>query len=230
MALGPLFPDKLCLGLEIRDRVVQYVGDRVQALRHDLPEPNRPKFEDDEDKDKDEPPAKKRKAAAAAAETPAPVDPSSAPSSEAQTTSDEKKQTQHSYDNISVVKTNIMKYAVNYFYKGQLEKMFFCFPDPHFKRSNHRRRVINENFLAVYAYLLKPGGILYTISDVKELHEWMAKHASEHPLFEPLTPEEMAADPCVQAMTYSTEEGKKVARNGGSKYPAVFRRKPDPQP
>lgn len=26
--------------------------------------------------------------------------------------------------------------------KHQLEKMFFCFPDPHFKAKNHRRRII----------------------------------------------------------------------------------------
>ncbi len=26
--------------------------------------------------------------------------------------------------------------------RHQLEKMFFCFPDPHFKAKNHRRRII----------------------------------------------------------------------------------------
>jgi tRNA (guanine-N7-)-methyltransferase len=33
------------------------------------------------------------------------------------------------------------------------------------------------------------------------------------------------SDPCVKAMTEETEEGKKVARGGGKKYVAVFRRK-----
>ena len=43
---------------------------------------------------------------------------------------------QHSgqYTNISVVRTNSMKYMVNCFHKGQLHKMFFLFPDPHFKK------------------------------------------------------------------------------------------------
>jgi hypothetical protein len=36
-----------------------------------------------------------------------------------------------------------------------------------------------------------------------------------------------ASDPCVKAMTEETEEGKKVARGGGKKYFAVFRRKAD---
>lgn len=33
------------------------------------------------------------------------------------------------YDNISVVRTNSMKYIPNYFGKAQLSKMFFLFPD-----------------------------------------------------------------------------------------------------
>jgi tRNA (guanine-N7-)-methyltransferase len=46
------------------------------------------------------------------------------------------------YGNITVLRTNAMKYLPNYFEKGQLEKMFFLFPDPHFKEKNHRRRII----------------------------------------------------------------------------------------
>ncbi|RHZ20150.1 hypothetical protein DYB37_004415 [Aphanomyces astaci] len=36
-----------------------------------------------------------------------------------------------------------------------------------------------------------------------------------------------SADPCVAAMTEETEEGKKVARSGGNKYIAVYRRVSD---
>ena len=39
--------------------------------------------------------------------------------------------------------TNAMKYLANFIRKGQLSKMFFCFPDPHFKEKNHRRRIIS---------------------------------------------------------------------------------------
>ena len=44
--------------------------------------------------------------------------------------------------NISVVRTNAMKVILNYFRKGQIERMFFCFADPHFKKYTHRRRII----------------------------------------------------------------------------------------
>ncbi len=46
------------------------------------------------------------------------------------------------YNNISVLRSNVMKYASNYFRKGQLEKMFILFADPHFKRAKYRLRVI----------------------------------------------------------------------------------------
>ena len=41
----------------------------------------------------------------------------------------------------------------------------------------------SPTLLAEYAYVLREGGLVYTISDVKNLHEWMVKHLSEHPLF-----------------------------------------------
>uniref|UniRef100_K3WL42 tRNA (guanine-N(7)-)-methyltransferase n=1 Tax=Globisporangium ultimum (strain ATCC 200006 / CBS 805.95 / DAOM BR144) TaxID=431595 RepID=K3WL42_GLOUD len=131
------------------------------------------------------------------------------------------------YQNISALRTNAMRYLPHYFTKGQLTKLFFCFPDPQFKQRNHRRRIVNTNLLAEYAYLLAPGGILYTITDVEELHNWHVEKCTAHPCFTRIPDEELSADPCVKAMTEETEEGKKVARGGGKKYVAVFRRKAD---
>lgn len=128
------------------------------------------------------------------------------------------------YQNVSVMRINIMKQAPNVFRKGQLEMMFFLFPDPHFKKANHRRRVINPSFLAIYAYILRVGGLLYTITDVEELHDWMVKHLSEHPLFERAPEQESQDDPVIDAIHNSSEEGQKVSRHSGRKFPAVFRR------
>lgn len=133
-------------------------------------------------------------------------------------------QTPGSYGNVAVMQTNAMKYLPNYFRKGQLSKMFFLFPDPHVKKSKNKWRIINPTLLSVYAYVLRPGGRLYTITDVSDLHEWMTKHLDAHPLFRRLTEEEMAADVCVEQIHITTEEGKKVARNGGDKFPAVYER------
>ena len=81
------------------------------------------------------------------------------------------------YQNIACIRTNAMKYLPNYFKKGQvcselfsrhpnctyslffnlnfqLKKMFFLYPDPHFKKSKHKWRIINSMLLAEYAYVL----------------------------------------------------------------------------
>jgi tRNA (guanine-N7-)-methyltransferase len=68
------------------------------------------------------------------------------------------------YENASCIRTNCMRYMANYFAKGQLEKIFICFPDPHFKVKNFRRRIVSHILLSEYAYFLQPGGKLYTVT------------------------------------------------------------------
>lgn len=164
--LSTLFPDTLMIGMELRDKVTEYVKERILALRASNP---------------------------------------------------------GQFENISVVRTNSMKYLPNYFEKGQLSKMFFLFPDPHFKEKNHRRRVISLQLLDEYAYALEVGGIIYTITDVEELGDWMRSCLEDHPLFRAVPEDELEADPVVELLACATEEGQKVARNGGQTFRAVFR-------
>ncbi|CCH45807.1 hypothetical protein BN7_5393 [Wickerhamomyces ciferrii] len=131
------------------------------------------------------------------------------------------------FQNINVLRGNAMKFLPNFFQKSQLEKMFFCFPDPHFKQRKHKARIITNTLLSEYAYVLKEGGIIYTITDVKDLHDWMVKHLDEHPLFERLDENFEKNDECVKIMFNSTEEGKKVERNKGDKFFKCYKRLPD---
>lgn len=125
-------------------------------------------------------------------------------------------------------------------------------------------------------------GLVYTITDVLELHHWMCTHFEGHPLFERVPLEELVSrgprgnykdagpfqsasvffeprseprgwdgsprvgesekvgkdllkhsffqseDPIIGHLGTSTEEGKKVLRNGGKNFPAIFRRIQDP--
>ncbi|KAM4583037.1 tRNA (guanine-N(7)-)-methyltransferase [Fundulus diaphanus] len=129
-----------------------------------------------------------------------------------------------SYQNIACLRSNAMKYLPNFFFKGQLSKMFFLFPDPHFKKTKHKWRIVSPTLLAEYAYTLRIGGLVYTITDVEEVHLWMVKHFTEHPLFVRVPEEELADDVIIGRLGSCTEEGKKVQRNGGKTYLAVFRR------
>lgn len=131
------------------------------------------------------------------------------------------------YQNIACIRANAMKYLPNFFEKGQLTKMFFLFPDPHFKKTKHKWRIISTTLLAEYAYVLREGGIVYTMTDVKELHEWMVQHFEEFPLFERMDEAQLKDDVVVNKLYNSTEEGQKVTRNLGDKFLAVFRRVPD---
>ena len=173
VSLSPLFPDTLMLGMEIRVKVLDYVLDRIRALRE-----------------------------------------------------------QHAgqYANISCLRTNAMKYLPTYFDKGQLTKMFFLYPDPHFKKAKHKWRIINKQLLAEYAYLLRVDGLVYTCTDVLDLHQWMCSCFEQFPLFQRIGDDDplMTSDPCIEHVRGSTEEGKKVERNKGDKYLAIFRRIEDP--
>jgi len=139
------------------------------------------------------------------------------------------------YQNISALRTNTMKFLPNYFRQGQLSKIFLCFPDPHFKQRKHKARIISAQLNAEYAFVLRPSGFLYTITDVEELHQWMVKHFEGQEagdvaeLWDRVSQDELDQDPCVKIMSEETEEGKKVTRNNGKKFVAVWRRKADPE-
>lgn len=159
------------------------------------------------------------------------------------------------YQNVAALRANTMKFLPNFFAKHQLSKIFICFPDPHFKARKHKARIISETLNAEYAYVLRPGGLLYTITDVEEYHYWTLDHFHQVPehdagkrdandklaeddrgdgagikdLWERVSDEELQQDACIQLMKDATEEGQKVSRNNGKKFVAVFRRKPDPE-
>lgn len=101
-----------------------------------------------------------------------------------------KRNKENNCNNIAVLRTNSMWHLTNYFWANDLEKIFICFPDPHFKTQNHRWRIINFGFLSEYAYVLKNWGRLYCITDVKELHEWHLLHLNGHSMFRKISDEE----------------------------------------
>lgn len=133
------------------------------------------------------------------------------------------------YTNISCLRANTMKFLPNFFRRAQLAAIFLCFPDPHFKARKHKARIVSAGLVSEYAFVLRPGGKVYTITDVADLHAWMVEHLEAHASFERVGEAEVEGDECVEVMRRETEEGKKVERNGGSKFVAVFRRLEDPE-
>lgn len=136
------------------------------------------------------------------------------------------------YENASVIRANAMKFLPNFFEKSQLKKIFFLFPDPHFKARKHKARIISQTLLSEYAYVLAPNAMLFQITDVPDLFSWMQMHLEKHPLFERVTDDNLSEEDkaTLECVKGETEEGKKVARNGGGKQWATWRRIPDPEP
>ncbi|KAJ1726437.1 tRNA (guanine-N(7)-)-methyltransferase (tRNA(m7G46)-methyltransferase) [Coemansia biformis] len=222
VALAPLYPNTLMVGMEIRTKVVNYLQKRIEALRglqHGLLQRQNGGDTSVEWVDV------RAKLRQEIADLAAPHDPS-AP--ELHDNGETERLAPGHYENIASMRINCQKYLPNFFEKGQLSKIFILFADPHFKRRKHKARIVSATMLAEYAYILRPGGVLYTITDVKDLYDWNVRHLDAFPLFERIADAELETDPAVPCVVNSTEEGKKVARNKGSKYLACYRRIEDP--
>ena len=157
----------MAFGLEIRDKVTNYVGERIKGLRLNT---------------------------------------------------DNKE-----FNNISVMRANTMKLLLNFFYKGQLDKLFFCFSDPHFKTTNHRKRIIIQYLLNEYSYLLKKGGRLYIITDVEELYIWERSMLNQNKCFKEMSKEDVEKDEFTAFMK-NTNEARKVIKNGGKMFYSIYER------
>ncbi|KAJ5454324.1 tRNA (guanine-N(7)-)-methyltransferase [Penicillium daleae] len=210
VGLAPLLPDTLMVGMEIRVSVLDYVRSRVSALRLKQ--------------------QVLKKTAAEKSTNQTPSETPTVPEDEDDEVGSTTTIVPGNYENITGIRANTMKFLPNFFGHHQLSKIFVCFPDPHFKARKHKARIVSESLNAEYAYVLKPGGLMYTITDVEEYHHWGDEPTEGiRDLWELLSEEELDADPCVQVMKFETEESKKVTRNNGNKYVAVFRRKADPE-
>merc|ERR1712087_212076 len=188
IALARTFPDKVCLGIEIRPKIVEYVQKRVLALRTEA----------------------RREVERMQAD----VDVAGACGLAA-------------YENAWAIHNNAMRFMPNFFVKEQLSKLFFCFPDPHFKRKNHRKRIISAPLVAEFAYCLRKQGVIYIITDVSELMEWMVRYLTESTLFERLSRSSLKSDPVVPLLI-ATDEGLKVQRFNGNMFIAAFAKRDNP--
>ncbi|KAI9735239.1 MAG: tRNA (guanine-N(7)-)-methyltransferase (tRNA(m7G46)-methyltransferase) [Cirrosporium novae-zelandiae] len=240
LPLSTLFPHRLILGLELRSQVVEYAWTRILALRGGGQIQDSPETPQKEPQEQSQLPAQPQ------LEPPAQIQEDlilPSPSSSML------------YTNIAALRTNAMKYLPNFIHRGTLTHIFICFPDPHFKARKHKARIVTNTLCSEYAYLLRPGGMACTITDVEELGGWMADKFRKHPLFEKVEEREYDGDggdegegkenspaqgddknnddgmkvrECVDMMRTATEESKKVTRNGGKMFVSLWRRKQDP--
>lgn len=125
-------------------------------------------------------------------------------------------------ENVAVQWGNTMRNLMRYIQPHSIDKIFILFPDPQFKKRKLKWRIISPQLMDEYAFILKETGKLYLVTDVKTYFDYAVPIIEQHPLFTRV--ENPESDPSLDVAMNATEESKKVTRNGGSKYAAVFTR------
>ncbi|KAE8302970.1 putative tRNA methyltransferase subunit [Giardia duodenalis] len=97
-------------------------------------------------------------------------------------------------ENAAIIRCNIMKHLPRLLARQSVRYLTVMFPDPQFKASHARRRVISPQLLSEYAYYLKSGGFLFVCSDLQDLYLYMCSTIAGHPFFCELQHEEGADD------------------------------------
>jgi tRNA (guanine-N7-)-methyltransferase len=66
---------------------------------------------------------------------------------------------------------------------SSLDGVHLFFPDPWPKTRHHKRRIVNENFIALVASKLKTGGSIHMATDWAPYASWMKERFDRSPLF-----------------------------------------------
>ena len=66
---------------------------------------------------------------------------------------------------------------------SSLDGVHLFFPDPWPKTRHHKRRIVNENFIALVASKLKPGGSIHMATDWAPYAAWMKERFDQSSLF-----------------------------------------------
>ncbi|MEM9468833.1 MAG: tRNA (guanosine(46)-N7)-methyltransferase TrmB [Pseudomonadota bacterium] len=69
------------------------------------------------------------------------------------------------------------------FKSHSIDQIMVLNPDPWHKKRHHKRRIIQQENLDIFARILKTGGKLVMTTDVRDLIEWMVTESSNHPAF-----------------------------------------------
>ena len=102
-------------------------------------------------------------------------------------------------------------------YPGPICFVAVQFPDPHFKRKHHKRRVVNEAFIKMVATILPKGSHFFVQSDVEEAAAQMRDRIDAFPTYFERVGEYTPRDPVLNVDRVRTGEGEEYWTRDGKR-------------
>lgn len=123
-------------------------------------------------------------------------------------------------NNVSCIKTNALFFLPNIFKEKSLEKIFILFPDPQFKKKKKKARIISEDLIFLYHFLLEKNGKIYFSTDVKEYFDYVMDIFNKNDFFEKIDDE---VD-FYKEITEGTDESDRAGKKTGAIFGAIFKK------
>ncbi len=85
--------------------------------------------------------------------------------------------------NVRVIRHDAMEVLRDWLKPGCLDRLHLFFPDPWPKKRHHKRRIVQQDFLALAARVLRPGGVLHMATDWENYADHMLELTDRCPHF-----------------------------------------------
>lgn len=137
------------------------------------------------------------------------------------------------WGNIGVMNANALLFLPNIVHKHSIDKIFILYPDPHFKKSKQKGRIVCPQMMAIFEYILSNTGEIYISTDVKDLYEDMRTVLLESGIFEEkkqihekLTEDTTVNEKDMFELSYKgTDESTRAGVKTGEVYASIFAKK-----
>jgi tRNA (guanine-N7-)-methyltransferase len=89
----------------------------------------------------------------------------------------------NSINNVRICNFDALELIKNQIADSSLDAVHLFFPDPWPKKRHHKRRIVNQDFLAEIARILKAGGLIHMATDWQDYAEQMMLELNRHKMF-----------------------------------------------
>jgi tRNA (guanine-N7-)-methyltransferase len=122
--------------------------------------------------------------------------------------------------NVRVVCADAKVFFRDHVSDASLQALHVYFPDPWWKKRHQKRRLFDDTFVAQCARTLKPGGLLYVVTDVEEYFGIMKGLLAQQPRLRELPPPDVNEP--AHDLDYLTNFERKYRKEGRPIYRAAY--------